>query len=531
MQTNTHDFIHFYNLTPIALEIETLKVQYDEVNQAIAKGLSHPYFEQLNNFDKGVQFQFEIIERKFFTIYPHHRARRGLINGMGSIIKAISGNLDAEDAIRYDNAIETLKLNQANIIQAANRHFSITTKVVENFNNTISLLKHNQEVISGEITKVRSQLNTFIFDFNDYMQTRNILDQIYLSLQSILHLLTDLENAITFARINVLHNSIIKLNELESIVDVMLKHHTKEQVPYVNREDLLKYYNIMEVDAYYSDSTIIFILHFPLLHPEIFTHFHLFSIPSQNQTTIVPHQPYLTVSTNLYQYMEKPCKKLDSQYFCHNDQLLSFHETPDCIFQILQLAKEEAPCHQVAVSIRETIIEQLTESHYIGIFPNPTKVSTQCSTTEIQELQGTFLIDVPHMCEFQTPDEHFVNLEKKSFEEPLTLPKIKISSTMPKRMDTPIELKKIPLDDLQRAIEEQRHEQPLILQTEPLNLSHFWTTPIFIIITICLLYLCYRYRHIFKKSSQENPEVDNKVLFVPYKTSSGDGEVTRNQTA
>ncbi|KAG5863880.1 hypothetical protein JTB14_036737, partial [Gonioctena quinquepunctata] len=121
-------------------------------------------------------------------------------------VKAISGNLDQDDAEKYDSAISTLQRNQVNVIQQMNRHVSPTTKLIENFNATVNLITHNQEVIASEIEKVRSELNTFVYNFNDYMITRNILDQLSLPLQTTLQLLTDLENAITFARINTLHN-------------------------------------------------------------------------------------------------------------------------------------------------------------------------------------------------------------------------------------------------------------------------------------------------------------------------------------
>ncbi|KAG5868034.1 hypothetical protein JTB14_034369 [Gonioctena quinquepunctata] len=102
---------------------------------------------------KGLQYQLEAVHRKFQSIYPLHRRKRALINALGSIVKAISGNLDQDDAEKYDSAISTLQRNQVNVIRRMNRHVSLTTKLIENFNTTLNLITHNQEVIALEIEK------------------------------------------------------------------------------------------------------------------------------------------------------------------------------------------------------------------------------------------------------------------------------------------------------------------------------------------------------------------------------------------
>ncbi|KAG5869271.1 hypothetical protein JTB14_000317 [Gonioctena quinquepunctata] len=114
IQTSTHDFIHYYNLTPLAQGIDAIQNQYEPVAIAINNGLSRPYWTNLQNFIQGFQYQLEGVHRKFQSIYPLHRRKRALINALGSIVKAISGNLDQDDAEKYDNTISTLQRNQAN---------------------------------------------------------------------------------------------------------------------------------------------------------------------------------------------------------------------------------------------------------------------------------------------------------------------------------------------------------------------------------------------------------------------------------
>lgn len=89
------------------------------------------------------------------------------------------------------------------------------------FNITTSLIKHNQDSVTREIQRINRYLNQTILGFNRYLVAKNVLDQIHLTLQTILQLLTDLENAITFAKMNILHTSILKPKELQTIVKII----------------------------------------------------------------------------------------------------------------------------------------------------------------------------------------------------------------------------------------------------------------------------------------------------------------------
>lgn len=66
------------------------------------------------------------------NIKPHHIiTKRGLINGLGSIIKTISGNMDNDDAELLNRQIETIKLNEHDLKGALNQQISLNNKLAE----------------------------------------------------------------------------------------------------------------------------------------------------------------------------------------------------------------------------------------------------------------------------------------------------------------------------------------------------------------------------------------------------------------
>lgn len=57
----------------------------------------------------------------FEQVNQNLRLKRGLINGLGSLVKSLSGNLDNDDAIKYDTAISELYDNQRDISITLNK--------------------------------------------------------------------------------------------------------------------------------------------------------------------------------------------------------------------------------------------------------------------------------------------------------------------------------------------------------------------------------------------------------------------------
>nr|CAI5842191.1 unnamed protein product [Callosobruchus analis] len=65
------------------------------------------------------------------------RIKRGLVNGLESIFKAITGNLDARDGERFESLISELQNNQNKISEAINSQSTLSVELIDNFNKTI----------------------------------------------------------------------------------------------------------------------------------------------------------------------------------------------------------------------------------------------------------------------------------------------------------------------------------------------------------------------------------------------------------
>lgn len=140
------------------------------------------------------------------------RQRKGIINFAGSIIKTITKNLDAEDGERYEKAIEELRNRQGVITHAQNQKFEIMTDALEKVNNTLSHIKVSQEKIADTIKAVETQLQTMSekkANLTKEFVTEEIYNHMIQALNHINEILESILSGITFAKINVMHPSII----------------------------------------------------------------------------------------------------------------------------------------------------------------------------------------------------------------------------------------------------------------------------------------------------------------------------------
>lgn len=79
------------------------------------------------------------------------KENRGLTNALGSIIRSIRENIDAEDAIKHDKILIELISYQNKTKTVIKNQICILQYSIEKFNESIYLLSHNQEILRNRI--------------------------------------------------------------------------------------------------------------------------------------------------------------------------------------------------------------------------------------------------------------------------------------------------------------------------------------------------------------------------------------------
>lgn len=493
VRSKFHDFIHFFDLLPINDVLKSLRHLYLHASKTFLNKPNSTFYKELETHKKYYQHQLDLAEQKLKGLIPTIRSKRGLIDGLGTVIKGISGNLDANDAIHYETAIMQLQSNQKDIMKNLNSDVSLTGDIIEKFNETVSVLQQNLHLIVSQFQGMVGNFTKLYDNFYFYLRIRNIIEQMDTSINIVMEFINEIENALSFSKLGTLHHSVIKFSQLKNIIDIVGEKYSRENLIFADESQFHNYYELIKVDAYSTGSRIVFILHFPIVNSQTFSHYHLYSIPTINNTMIIPKNSYLTINDKLYQYTSSPCINLHTIFYCEINDLIEGSKTNDCIFQLLQLKKASGTCQRYAVSTNKNFIQQIDNSKFIAIFSNGIKIRTFCKRSDFTELKGNYLITVPKGCFFETKEEKYYNNKEIIKSQPMFLPKISDGFNTSTLSIFKIQLQDVSLDQIHILKRQQEKIHPLIADHyKTKNYLHGSLIGlIYVILIIIVIYFCY----------------------------------------
>ena len=451
----SHNLIHYYDLNPIIIEINKLHYRSENITKSL---ITHKeYFAETSNYLKILKLTQDRVESKIKEILPHPlRIRRGLVNIVGSVFKAVTGNLDATDGERYENLIKNLENNQNKLADNIRNQNSISTSVIEKFSSTVQQISQNEKLIEGKINQISLIVQNITYKENMHF-IKDILNQIINLYEIIDSMLQDIENSITFSKQKIMHPSIITLkNLLQELKHVETIVGTNKLPLEVNFENVFLFEKLMDVDCYILNNKITYLLRVPIINPNNFDYYHLFSVPVLHQSlfkVVIPRDKYLIKNQFRYTHRATPCKEiLPNSYLCHKEDLKEIGIKSPCEVQLLQSTISTSTCQQIDVTISEPVINQLDLSDkWLLTLPIEKVLEMKChSQEERRKLNGTFLVTIPIECQIKIDGLLIANNQRiiDSKMQPMIFPDIEATPIQLPLLNLSFHLQEIKLDEL-----------------------------------------------------------------------------------
>lgn len=442
-RSTQHKFIHYVNLQPVNNELESTESQLLLIKERIF---------QINNCtaDTGLltslsqaQQLVARVKSKLENLLPpgKTRSKRGLINGIGTASKWLFGTLDDSDRETINKALTKLNENDNHIEYQLRAQMSLTSKLIDEYNETISTLTQNQKTIQNfltqTITKLKEEINNTLLT----VSVQNVLSQLFVNLEYINEFLDELENAITFASWNLVHNSILPKNSLMSILSKAKELYNSQNI--LELKYFQNYYSYLGTTVHFSDELIIFVISLPILTTEIYSYYHLIPVPVQN-LTIIPNTPYLGMSTDTYIATAQSCPKIEDVYICNSP---SQPRDDSCLIQLLSEADHNhCPVHHVSVT--KPIFTMLEENHIL-IIPVNTLQIPDCQNG-IQTINQPVVLHLPTGCSTTIANQRFTATKSEVALPMFLLPKIEVPKlwNLTVNKNEPLSLKEVDLSDI-----------------------------------------------------------------------------------
>lgn len=499
LQKTKHTFLHYYDLQILFKQYHSLNTQYNHLKETITNDTRNEF----ENNDKIIEFIQNSIDDKInhLIINPENaRYKRGLVNGLGSIIKAVTGNLDAEDEKRYSKILDHLQNNQQKINNQLKHQYSVNQKLTEQFNKTLETIKQNENILKSKIEQLLhvvvggalNQNKLFIHDI--YTQFNTLFTMT-------LNVLQDIENSLTFCKLHVMHPSIIKSHDLFVELNKIYKYYNNELPLEPIPKNMPELEKMITVNCKLESDKIIYFIEIPVNYATEFNLFHLLPIPTKYQSefvTVIPNKNYFLKSVDGHiKSLNGLCTK-GNNYQCPN----KINEVPDdsCEKNII-LKNDNKNCQYIKINIKRNHIEVLEEvNQFVAVFPTPGTINSYCKQgDEVKNLQGIFLIQEDD-CKIEFQNQ-ILTFNNETYGKPIVLENYDIQLNMshvPKiRVDlNTIQELKLPINKYEEINEDE--------VTSNINYPIIILYVLLIIISISL-FAVYLQKRIRKSKSNQGP--------------------------
>lgn len=456
--------------------------------------------------------------------------KRGLVNALGSIVKAISGNLDQDDAERYDKAINTLSQNQIKVKTLIKDQITLFQKSIQTFQSSIKNLTENQMILKNRIDEIEKYLkNKAIENIGTYsfFFIEMVISQITTEFQIIYDILEKIEIGITFSKLNVFHNSIIDSNELLTEIKIISKHlATNNKLPFEPElENLLQFEKIIQIKSYSKGNQITFIIEIPIVENKRYNYYHLYPLPILKNNSfqiIIPRTKYLILNEQNHIFFNTKCQEvIPEEYICHERDPMKITEGSPCEIQLLRHFKSPSNCYIVPVNVTKPKVQRLEQNRWIVLSPEKAVAIQKCGNKIYENipLQGTYVLELNILCELRLDDIIIQNNRNpKGIFKNIILPKIDFNHPAYKGVKTikPVKLDSIELSEISAvkvALEQEKQKLDFI-PTTSISFSRIdgWTILVYVLVFLFLTFVLYKsYRKYFGRKKETLEEIPLRI--------------------
>ncbi|RVE40140.1 hypothetical protein evm_015210 [Chilo suppressalis] len=226
------------------------------------------------------------------------------------------------------------------------------------------------------------------------------------SSEDIYESIQEIETAIAFSKLQVLHQSILNTTELYKILKIV-EQHAMTIYP-VSLDNLIKIERTIVLKSFMNKNRLVFVLEVPLITTETYIYYKIIPIPvikAQETHTIIPRFPYLLVNRSKYRPVMNPCEELEDNKFLCSDDNMPQYRNETCIEQIMLIKNNYSECRQYAIQIKELKIQKIYGNKWM-IFSKNTQIITEHCRDETHKynVKGTYLFTPSNDCDVQVAD-------------------------------------------------------------------------------------------------------------------------------
>lgn len=494
IQQDKWSIIKIISLEGIVKDLNYNVEKYSEFNDIVNQNKS--YINEISDLKTQVEYLRDETVNKVRQLIPSKRIKRGIINPLGSIIKVITGNLDHDDAIRYDKIISELKTQGQGL---ANK-ITLVSEMMDHFLNSTQIMDSNAKIMNERLQRIENTVKDLskenMYTFISYLNS--VLNMFIVNFRTLYIKVNELETALALSKVSVLHKSVIEPNELLSLLSEITKYGNL-MYP-VSEKYLINIEETLSLKTYINNDEIRFIMEIPLTNNISYNYFKLYPLPMTRDlltVVIIPEFPFLLVEGTVYRPTATQCREITSnEYLCSEDDLVPY-ATTTCIEQLMEYRSNQSMCFPRTVVTEDLKLQKITSSDWIAYSKCEKMLIQTCGKDVIREvLLGTYILTLAEYCDVTIDGvalhgRHHHQIVTADRPVPLiTLPDVqKLRQSHVVAEAETVDLKGVNLDDVQHlnyVLKSVKSEKEQYSVTKSVSVA---TIVLYIIIGLCVSYI------------------------------------------
>lgn len=424
---NDWNVVTFIDISKIQPNLDKVEFLFQKINLYCNSFTSSKLQSDCSNSLSALNNQHVSNVNKFSSVSylldndsSHKRVKRGLIDLGGALLKTFFGTLDAEDGIKYSKAIKNVQTDEKHLAHLMKDNIHVIQSTISSFNNSICKVDQNEKHLLENMQLIHKILDT-VSNSNDKLEVKSQISSLFNSLESIILTLSfdidDINNAILFAKVNVLHPTVLSPHQLYNELD---KHRNKLPSHYdlpvsLTLQNIQEITDISKLVCYYHENKIIFILRIPLVLPQIYNLYNVIPSPVPYDVTkpdtyvlIEPTNSYVAITADRMFYsivkdIDK-CKLISEKcYVCVLSNMFSVIANPTCETTLLSEAISKLPdtCATKLIHGSINVFHKLSHNRWMFVQSEPGKCHITCDKNDVNTdviLFGTGILTLPKTC-------------------------------------------------------------------------------------------------------------------------------------
>lgn len=321
------------------------------------------------------------------------REKRGLLNVIGTMGKALFGIMDDQDAQYLNERIDDLQTGEEKLMQFGKEQTTIIKSMVDYFNDTSNQLvkqqkamENNMEKLAEAMTKIQNQVGkleqrlVILHELNEVIQFVSTKLMMFRSKQRML------VQAVTTVHhqpnVPMLIHPDMLLEQLKNIQQTSSKDVELPIVP--ERDNLRLYYQVIEPEIAVMPDRLIINFRIPMVERETYTLYHVVNLPVKatdgTYHTLTLNKPYLAVNTRRTKFLElsdttiSSCTEVSGNMsICRHGVTYQLPEHSSCEMDLfVQPEKLGQSCRTTSLKITQSLWFELSnDDSWIFLLPEP----------------------------------------------------------------------------------------------------------------------------------------------------------------